>query len=810
MTVAIEKVAVLGAGTMGAAIAAHCANAGLPVLLLDIVPRELTDKEKAKRLTLKKRAVRNRIAADGLARIAKIKPPSFMSSKAERLVQVGNLEDDLGRLAECDWIVEAVVERLDIKRELMAKVDEARKPGSIVTTNTSGLPIHKIADGRSDDFRRHFFGTHFFNPPRYMKLLEIIRGEEADPIAVSRLADFATQHLGKGVVFCKDTPNFIGNRILSVHGSSTIEHALAGGYRFEEIDALTGPVIGRPKTATFRLQDLVGIDISFGVAQNLYDLIPDDPYREVLKGENGGRVIGGLLERGRKGNKTGSGFYFKTKNDKGKTVFQVLDPETFEYEEAQEVEFASLAELSKVRDLGERLRGFFDPKWDDDRGAQYVRFVLTDFLAYAAYVGPEAAYDLPSIDRAVRWGFAHQMGPFEIWDALGVADGIKYIQEAGQDVADWVTEMSNAGVDSFYRTDDAGRVVSFYDWDATEHRPLPEMDGHIEVANLRRANDPVASNRSASLHDLGEGVLLMEFHSKANAIDDDMVAMFETARQQLDDGDWVGLVIGNDGSNFCVGADLRMVLGAAKEGDSDGIQQGSRRLQNALAALRRHRKPVVAAVHGMALGGGAEIAMAADRIVAHSESYIGLVEVGVGLLPAGGGLMELVRRVVNPVMQVDHADPLPPLQKVFETVAMAKVSKSAEDAREMGFLRSSDRVVMHRDLLLSEARDEVLDLADGYVPEPEAVLYAAGRNLLAALDVGAWSLAQSGWASPHDVHIAHRVAHVLCGGDGSMPERLPESHFLQLEAEGFAALAVTKKTRERMEFMLKTGKPLRN
>ncbi|MDA8018858.1 MAG: 3-hydroxyacyl-CoA dehydrogenase/enoyl-CoA hydratase family protein [Thermoanaerobaculia bacterium] len=811
MTVAIERVAVLGAGTMGAAIAAHCANAGLPVLLLDIVPRDLTAKEKTKGLNLESRTVRDRIAREGLQRIAKINPPSFMSAKAERLVEVGNLEDDLVRLADCDWIVEAVVENLDIKRELMARVDEARKPGSLVTTNTSGLPIHRIAEGRSDDFRRHFFGTHFFNPPRYMKLLEVIQGEEADPAAVAFLSDFAYHRLGKGVVRCKDRPNFIGNRILSVHGSGTIEKALAGGYRFEEIDTLTGPLIGRPKTATFRLQDLVGIDVAYYVTQNLHGLIPDDPYRDALRGENADRVIGGLLERDRKGNKTGSGFYLKTKDDQGKTVFRVLDPETFEYEETQPVEFASVAELSQVRDLDQRLRGFFDAKWDDDRGAQLVRSVLADFMAYAAYVAPEAAYDLRSVDRAVRWGFAYQMGPFEVWDALGVAQGVEYLKAQERDVPRWVADMLAAGIDSFYRRDESGRVVEYYDWDTEKLVPADTMEGHVSVADLRRAGTPVETNRSASLHDLGEQVLLLEFHSKANAIDEGIVEMLERAEQELDDGAWKGLVIGNDGSNFCVGADLRMVQSSAAAGDTAGIRQASRRLQNALARLRRHRKPVIAAVHGMALGGGAEVAMGVDRVVAHSESYIGLVEVGVGLLPAGGGLMELVRRVVDPVMQVDHADPLPPLQKVFETVAMAKVSKSAEDAREMGFLRVSDRAVMHRDLLLSEARDEVLTLAsDGYVPEAEATLYAAGRNLLAALDIGAWSLAQAGWASEHDLQIAHGIAHVLCGGDGSLPEQLPESHFLRLEAEAFAALATTEKTLQRIQFMLETGKPLRN
>ncbi|MEM9554372.1 MAG: 3-hydroxyacyl-CoA dehydrogenase NAD-binding domain-containing protein [Acidobacteriota bacterium] len=810
MTYSIESVAVIGAGTMGAAIAAHVANAGLPVLLLDIVPRELTEKEAARGANLDDRAVRDRIARDGLERIAKLKPASFMSRAARSLVSIGNLEDDLERLAGIDWIVEAVVERLDIKRDLMARIDAVRHARAIVTTNTSGLPIHAISEGRSDGFRRTFFGTHFFNPPRYMKLLEVIRGDEADPLAVSAIADFATRRLGKGVVFCRDTPNFIGNRILSVHGSFNAAYALDHGYRFEEVDALTGPLIGRPKTASFRLQDLVGIDIAWGVAQNLHGLIEHDERRDVLAHEGARSLMDGLISRGWIGNKAGRGFYRKQRDEHGKTQFLVLDPETFEYRAQQEVRFPSVDALAKERDLGARVLGFFDEQWGDDRGAQLVRAAVLHLLSYAAHVAPEVAYDLHSIDRAVRWGFGYEVGPFELWDRLGVAATIDHLEAAGQPVAPWVVEMLEAGCPSFYQRAE-GRVDAVYDWVSKGYEPATPRAGHLRVDEIRSAGHTLRSNASASLHHMGEGVLLFEIHSKANAIDGEVVAMLRQAHEMLDDESFFGLVIGNDGKNFSVGADLRGVGALALQGDFDGIGEATRALQHALAALRRHGKPVVAAVHGMALGGGAEIALGADRIIAHAESYIGLVEVGVGLIPGGGGLMELVRRQITPAAARKEDDPLPAAQRCLETVAMAKVSTSAAEAGELGFLRPGDRIVMNRDLLLTEARQEVLAMvSDGYLPAQEESLYAGGAALLAALEVAIWSLQQAGWASPHDAAIARRVARVLSGGDATAPMHLSEEHFLALERAGFVELVQEPKTQDRMRHMLETGKPLRN
>ncbi len=811
----IERVAVLGAGTMGAAIAAHVANAGLPVLLLDMVPRELTPAEEKKGLTLDSPAVRNRIVRDGLGRIAKIKPASFMSRTAQRLVSVGNLDDDLERLADVDWIVEAVVERLDVKRELLARVDAVRSPGTVVTTNTSGLPISQIAEGLSDDFRQNFFGTHFFNPPRYMKLLEIIRGDEADPLAVSALAEFATRTLGKGVVFCKDTPNFIGNRVLSIHGSYVMDYALEHGYRFEEVDAVTGPLIGRPKTATFRLQDLVGIDVAAFVGKNLHRLIPHDPHRDVLVSPRLAKVIGGLVEHGRLGNKSKAGFYRKTRGPGGKPVFEVLDPETFDYQPQQKATFPALAEVAKIPDLGERLRALFDEQFlggqgAGDRGAQLAWAAISQLLGYAAAVAEDVAYDLTSVDNAVCWGFGWELGPFQMWDRLGVADTVERMEDGGIEVAEWVKEMLFAEIETFYRIED-GELTGTYDWRTQGYADVAVDEHHLEVAAVRRAAEPVASNASASLHDMDDGVLLLELHSKMNAIDDDMIAMMVEARDQLDSDAYYGLVIGTGGPNFSVGANLGNVGRLALEGDFDGIKQAIGALQSALEALRYGSKPVVAAVHGMALGGGAEIALGASRIVAHAESYIGLVEAGVGLLPAGGGLKELVRRLVTPAMQIKEGDPLPLAQKVLETVAMAKTSTSAAEAGELGFLSPNDRIVMHRDHLLYEAKQEVLQMvADGYVAPPPPQLYAGGRDLLAALKIAVWSLQQAGFASEHDALVAEKIAWVIAGGDLSAPACVSDDYFLSLECEAFAELVATEKTQARIKHMLETGKPLRN
>lgn len=811
MDQAIRRVAVLGAGTMGAAIAAHVANAGLPVLLLDRVPEAPTDKEQARGWTLEHPKVRNRIVQEGFDRCARLKPKSFMDAAAQDLVTLGNFDDDFHELGRVDWIIEAVVENLGIKRDLMARIDAVRSPSSIVTTNTSGLPIAAISEGVSDSLRSRFFGTHFFNPPRYMHLVEIIRGDEADPFAVSDLAEFITRQLGKGVVFCRDTPNFIANRLLAVHGSYVMERTLEQGYGFDEVDALVGPLIGRPKTASFRLQDLVGIDVAMMVNRNLYDNIEKDPYTEVLRAPHSAKVAEGLLERGWLGNKSGQGFYRKSRGKGGKTTFEVLDPETFEYRPVGKPDFPAVDAVSGIEDIGERLRALLAEEHRDDRGAAFVRATLAHYLGYAADVAEGIAYDLSSIDRAVRWGFGYDQGPFELWDALGVPETAEMLEEAGVEVAEWVKEMLFAEIESFYRVED-GWVTGYYDWNSKEYVDLLYDEHHIRVADLHKLSKPLAQSPSASLHDLDDGVLLLEFHSKMNTIDRDMIGVMAEAARILEEDDYYGLVIGNDGPQFCVGANLGLVAKRAAAGDFDGIHQVTNELQRALEALRYASKPVVAAVHGMALGGGAEVAFAADRIVAHGETYLGLVEAGVGLVPGGGGLKELVRRVLVPVMrQTPEADPLPLASKLLETVAMGKVSSSAAEAGGLGFLGPKDRIVMHRDLLLHEAKQEVLNMVErGYVSTPPEKLYAGGRDLLAALSMAVWSLAQAGFASEHDALVAREIATVLAGGDLSSPQWVDADFFLKLERDAFTRLAATEKTQERIRHMLQTGKPLRN
>ncbi|MEM8963033.1 MAG: 3-hydroxyacyl-CoA dehydrogenase NAD-binding domain-containing protein, partial [Acidobacteriota bacterium] len=766
MTRPIEHVTVIGAGTMGAAIAAHCANAGIRVLLLDIAPRELTEKEAKKGLSLEQ--VKNRIVADGLKRISKIKPPSFMSERAQKLVEIGNLDDDLERAAESDWIVEAVIEKLEIKRPLLERIEAVCREDALVTTNTSGLPIAAITEGRSESLSKRFFGTHFFNPPRYMKLLEVIPGAETDEESIVRFAHFATERLGKGVVICKDSPNFIGNRLLSVHGSWVIGHSLANGYSIEEVDAITGPLVGRPKTATFRLQDLVGIDVAYYVAQNLHGLIPDDPQRDVLAEPKMKGLIEGLLERDRKGNKSKAGFYRKEKGPGGKSVFKVLDPETFDYRDVQPVDFPAVGAAKKERELGARLRQLFATA-DDDRGASLARDVVFHLLAYAGQVAPDVAHDLPSVDNAVKWGFSYELGPFELWDRLGVRATADAMRAAGYTIAPWVEAMLDAGHESFYQwhNDDAtsGLPKAAWSWDENEHIEIDPDYGSLDIVAIRADKAPIAENESASLLDAGDGVLLLDIHSKMNTLDAEIVAQLAHAREHLQSDDWHGLVIGTRGDNFSVGANLQKIAPLVMAGDFDGVAAATKALQEELQALRACPKPVVAAVWGMALGGGCELAMGVPRTVAAAESYIGLVEVGVGLVPGGGGLMELVRRRISPPLGVDGTDALPYANEILQAVGMAKVSGSAAEARELGFLRDSDRIVMNRDHVLFEAKQEVLSMvAEGWAPTPPAPLYAGGRDLYAALKLGVWSLVQAGWATEHDGVVANHIAYILAGG----------------------------------------------
>ena len=806
MTLQINSVAVIGAGTMGAAIAAHVANAGYPVLLLDIIPNKLTAEEEAKGLTLDSPAVRNRIVQGGFERMKKARPASLMSQEAEKLITLGNTEDDFAKLGQVDWIVEVIIEKLKPKQEMMARLEAICKPGAIITSNTSGLPINSLVEGRGLEFKHNFLGSHFFNPVRYMKLLEIIPTPDSDPDVVQKIAHFGEEILGKGPVFCKDTPNFIGNRLFSINNCFAANYGLEHGYSVSEIDELTGPVIGRPRTGTYRLQDLVGVDIAAHVAQNLYALIPHDPYREILAAPKLTQAISKLMQHNWLGNKSGQGYYKQGKDDKGQRVFMTLNLTTFEYEIAGKVEFESLKAVAKIEDLGQRVKALLA---QSDRAAQFVRDLLSYELSYISSCAPEIAHDLKSIDEAMRWGFAFEVGLFQLWDMLGVTEMVAQIEANGRYVAGWVKEMLAVGCPTFYRTEH-GLVTGYYNWHTRAYQELPHKPKHLKISDV--AGQLVAQNESATLYHMNDGVLLLEFHTKANAIDSKIVALMHQASQLLrDKAEYVGLVIGNEGEHFSTGANILEFVTAAQAGQFEGMEAMVKSFQDALMAFRYSRKPVVVALHGMALGGGAEVVLAASRVVAHGESYLGLVEVGVGVIPAGCGTTALIRRFIAEGMAIEHNDPLPFAQRVFETIGMAKVSTSAAEGQELGFLEANDRIILNRDNLLYEAKQEVLSMvAAGYTPPSHTPLYAGGRDLLAALKLGLWTMQQSGYISAHDALIGGELAHIIAGGNLSAPQWVDESYFLQLECEAFIALLKTAKTQERIWHMLKTRKPLRN
>ena len=802
----VRKAVVLGAGTMGAAIAAHLANVGIPSFLLDIVPTSLSEEEKKRGLTLQTPEVRNRIVRKGLERCLKARPANLYHPDLARLIRIGNFEDNFDWVGQADWIIEAVVERLDIKQPLMQRVDEVRRPEAIVSTNTSGIPVQQIAEGRSAEFRTHFVGTHFFNPPRYLQLLELIPTADTDPALVTFLQRFCEDRLGKGVVVCKDTPNFIANRILSIAGSIGLNHALAEGYSVEEVDALTGPAIGRPKTATFRLNDLVGIDVLAHVSQNLYPAIPDDPYREVLVDPKATTLVKAMSERGWLGNKTDVGFYKKVEGEGGRE-FWVLDLQSMAHRPAAKVSFPSLSTSRSTEDPAQRLA---ELAYADDRGAAYIWHILSRLVVYAAGCVPEISDDILSIDRACRWGFMWELGPFETWDALGVRRSIEKLKGENVPIPAWVEEMLAAGCETFYRRQ--GPVVAAaYDPAARRYLPLPEDPRLISIEALRARGAELRRNDSASLLDMGDGVLLLEFHSKANALDDDIFNLAAEALTELEGERWRALVIGNQGKHFCAGANIFAIAVAAQQGDFEVIDGAIRKMQGLLQSIRYASKPVVAAPFGMTLGGGCEVVMASARAVAAAETYIGLVEVGVGLIPAGTGSKEVVRRVISPPMETPNAQPLGFLQQAFEQVGLAKVAASAVEARSLRYLTDRDRIVVHPEHLLAEAKREALALAEaGYrAPDPPK-LFAAGRDAYAALQVALDQMREAGYASEHDARIGLRLGRVLCGGELSAAQWVSEDYFLDLEREAFLELCHEPKTIERIWYMLQNNKPLRN
>ena len=829
MSRTISHVTVIGAGTMGAAIAGHLANAGVSSHLLDVAPTELTPEEQAKGLSLDDRAVRNRIVQAGFERMTQARPASLFSPELAELITLGNVDDDLeAAVAQSDWIIEAIVERPRPKQELMARLDAVSPADAIISTNTSGIPIHIIGAGRGQAFQRRFLGTHFFNPPRYLRLLELIPGQETDPAIVADMKAFAEKRLGKGVVIAKDVPNFVGNRMFSYIMSSLLEFAVVNDYTVEEVDQLTGTLIGRPKTATFRLLDVVGIDVAALVGEHLYDMIPDDEDRDALRGPLGSEVLMTLLQNGLLGAKSGQGFYKTAVDREGRKSFWGLDLQAASEGEVDYMQpgRTTWPSVDAVRNapLPDRLRGLVashsageDGEESEDEAGSLIWHTLSRTLAYASKRLPEIADSPKDIDNAMKWGFGWEMGPFETWDALGVADTAQRMAEEGLTVAPWVQDMLGEGHDSFYRSEEASgsgagaALMQVYSPQTGRYESVDDGDRLVSIAALKRGQGVLAGNSSASLLDMGDGVLLLEFHTKMNALDLEIGPIADAAIERLH-GDATGMVIGNQGGNFSAGANLLLIGALAQSGDLDKLDAAIKSLQQMILQLRCAPKPVVAAPYQLALGGGAEVTMCADRIVAHAELYIGQVEVGVGLIPAAGGCKELIRRLVSPHMKMQNADPASHLQKVFELVALAKVSNSAAEARQMGFLGPGDRVVMNTDYLLAEAKAEVLRMAEeGYrPPDVTGNIYAAGRDYLANLRVGIHMMREARYITAHEAIIADQLAYVLCGGELSQPAWMDEQYFLDLEREAFKTLCGYPKSHERIWHMLKNGKPLRN
>lgn len=800
----IEKAAVLGAGTMGAQIAAHLANAGIPTLLLDLPPRELTPDEQAKGLALQSPEVRNRVARNGLEAAKKAKPAAFFTPDFASLVSVGNFDDDLSKLKDCDLILEAVVENLDIKRSLYERVEKYRSPGSIVASNTSGIPIHLLAEGRSDDFKQHFLGVHFFNPPRYLHLVEIIRTDWTKPEVSCFIYGFLDQRLGKGVVPAKDRPNFIANRIGTFGALHTIKTMLADGYSIEEVDRMTGPAVGRPKSATFRTFDLVGLDVFTHVIKNLHEALTDDEQRDTFVVPE---VLAQMVERGLLGNKTKAGFYRKQKGAGDKREIWTLDTTTLDYRPSEKVKLPSLEAAKNVDDAAERIKLL---TWGKDRAGAFLWKTLSTTLNYAAKRIPEIADNVVEVDRAMRWGFGWELGPFEVWDAIGVEKSVSRMKEEGVSVPENVEQMIAAGATSFYKKENGQQ--SYFDFATGNYLQLSEPPGVMLLKSIKDQKGVIKKNAGASLIDIGDGVACLEFHSKMNAIGGDTLQMLKFALAEVEKN-FVGLVVGNQGPNFCVGANIMLMLLEAQDENWEELDMMVQVFQNSTMSLRYSPKPVVVAPFQMVFGGGCEMVLHADRVRASGETYIGLVEVGVGIIPAGGGTKEMLVRALDAIPKgTSDADPFPFVKRTFETIALARVATSAAEARALGFLSEDDTISMNPDRLIADAKKEVLSLASrGYVaPQQRTDILALGLPALSTLKLGIHQMKRAGYISDHDAEIGAQLARILTGGDLNHPTLVSEQYLLDLEREAFLSLISKRKTQDRIANMLKTGKPLRN
>jgi 3-hydroxyacyl-CoA dehydrogenase len=802
----IDKVVVLGAGTMGARIAAHFANAGVPVLLLDIVPPGGTSSDAAER---------NKIVRAGLDAAKKSKPAAFFTAAPADKISIGNFDDDLQRIKDADWIIEVVAENLEIKRSLLARVAQFRKPGAIVTTNTSGLPVHLIAEGMNEEFHQHWAGTHFFNPPRYLKLVELIPGPKTSPEVLETLAEFCDRRLGKGVVVAKDTPNFIANRIGTFSMMNALRLMNKLGMTIEEVDACTGPAIGQPKSATFRTADIVGLDVLMHVVKNIYETATDDESREMYTVP---AFVEDMAKRKWLGDKTAQGFYKKLRGEGEKEIL-TLDVNTMEYRPRQKARFASIEAGKSIEDTRDRLRALVGPilaGQSGDKAQQFLWGSLSETCLYAARRVPEISDHVEDVDRAMRWGFGWELGPFQIMDTLGVDAFATQIKKEGRTVPPAIEKLLASGRKSFYTAEKG--ATSVFGLNGGPARKIEEPAGVIFLNSLKDAGREVERNSGASLIDLGDGVLCCEFHSKMNAIGADLINMIHKGLKRLET-DFDAMVIANQAVNFSVGANLMLVLMGAQEQEWDELHLAVKQFQNANLAIKYAPKPVVTAPQGMALGGGCEVSLHGARIQAASEAYMGLVETGVGLIPGGGGTKEMMIRANERAGGGEDLDLFHAMKPVFETIAMAKVGTSAEECRDLGFLRREDGVSMNRDRLVGDAKEAALALVRGGYRAKAAnwqegaqttQIKVLGEQFLSGAKLVIHMMQRGGYITDYDAHVGRKLGNILAGGPLSSPQFVSEQYVLDLEREAFVSLCGEKKTQERIAHTLKTGKPLRN
>lgn len=798
---AIKKIAILGSGVMGSRIACHFANIGVQVLLLDIVPKEPSEDEKKKGLSLSDKSVRNRIVETALSNTLKSKPSSLYDAAFISRITTGNFDDDLPKIKDYDWVMEVVVERLDIKQSLFERVEKFRNPGTLITSNTSGIPMHLMCEGRSEDFQVNFAGTHFFNPPRYLRLLEIIPAPKTNPEIIDFLMDFGDRLLGKETVLCKDTPAFIANRI-GVYAIISGMHAVEKmGLSVSEVDKLTGTLIGRAKSATFRTMDVVGLDTTVNVANNLYKALSHDESREKFKLPN---IVEVLYENKWWGDKTGQGYFKMIRHEDGRKELMELDLKTFEYKDVEKPKFKAVEASKEIDDLRKRIKFLVN---FDDRAGEFYRTTFYDLFKYCANRIPEISDELYRIDQAVCAGFGWELGPFETWDVLGLKETVGKMETAGEIVAPWIHEMLEAGHTAFYKVENGQK--KYYDIPSKSYLPVPGAEEFILLDTLKAANKKLWGNAGATIYDMGDEVIGLEFHTKMNSLGAEVIEGINTAISMAEKS-YKGLVIGNEGGNFSAGANLAMLFMFAGDQEYDEINLMIAQFQNTMMKVRYSSIPVVVAPHNMALGGGCEMSLHADAVQAHSELYMGLVEVGVGLIPAGGGTKEMTLRFSNSLITGDVE--LNQLQEYFMNIATAKVSTSAHEAKALGYLQTKDSITLNRKRVLADAKEKVLALSDaGYIqPIQQTNIKVLGKSSLALFEAGITGMQYGAYISDHDAKIARKLAWVMSGGDLSSPTEVTEQYLLDLEREAFLSLTGEKKTLERIHSILFKGKPLRN